>query len=380
MISLRKAYTGLIALGLVSLFGDIIYEGSRGVVPAFLRSLGASAFIVGVISGVGEAMNLALRLVSGSVADRTGAYWSLTLTGYTMILAIPLLAFAGRWEIAAVLILAERLGKAVRTPARDVILSECCREVGRGKAFGIHEFLDQIGAVLGPVLVSALLLASSSYRLTFLALLVPFSIMLALLVRARRILGEVRRTGRAEGRFSSRDFGLYTASVGLNTLALIPAALILYQASGEMSAWAVALIYAFIQLVDAPTALLAGHLYDRLGQRILIIPFVLSIFPAPLTVLGGTAQLLSAAAVFGVVLGMQESVYRAFVADLVPIEKRGRAYGIFNSVYGLAALGSGIIYGVLLQTGVSWPVVLGYSALLSAIGVALLPKGRMPAR
>ncbi|MEM2299683.1 MAG: MFS transporter [Candidatus Hadarchaeales archaeon] len=371
---MRKAYTALIALGLVSLLGDVVYEGSRGAVPAFLRGLGASAFVVGAISGVGEAFNLILRFVSGDVADRTGAYWSLTIIGYVLIVSIPLLAFTGRWEIAAILILTERLGKALRSPARDVILSECCKEIGRGKAFGIHEFLDQIGAVLGPVLISAVLLISNgNYRFAFSVMFIPFFAMLFFLARARRLLGEVeRRAEKKEEKFSSREFTMYVSAVGLNTLSLIPASLILYQISGEVGAWAVALVYALIQLVDAPSALLAGHVYDKIRQKMLIIPFVLSILPAPLTLLGGKINLIAAAIIFGFILGMQESVYRAFVADIVPLERRGRAYGIFNSVYGFSALGSGLIFGALLQAGAYWLAVFAYSLFLNVIGIVLL--------
>lgn len=373
---MKKIYTALIALGLVSLLGDVVYEGSRGAIPAFLRGLGASAFVVGALTGIGEALNLILRFVSGDLADRTGAYWSLTIIGYVLVASIPLLAFAGRWEIAAILILTERLGKALRTPARDVILSECCREIGRGKAFGIHEFLDQIGAISGPVLISVILLMSeNNYRLAFSAMFIPFFVMLFFLARARRILGEVEKKTEKKGEgFSSKEFAMYVSAVSLNTLSLIPSTLILYQISGEVGAWAVALVYALIQLVDAPSALLAGHVYDRVKQRILIVPFVMSILPAPLTLLGGKINLIAAAVFFGFILGMQESVYRAFVADIVPLEKRGRAYGVFNSVYGLSALGSGFIFGALLQTGVPWSAVFVYSLVLNALGIILLTR------
>lgn len=363
----------MIALGIVSLLGDVIYEGARGVIPAFLKGLGASALAVGVISGAGEAINLTVRLLSGGLADRTGAYWPMTIAGYAMIGALPLLALATGWEVAAILILTERLGKALRSPARDVILSECCREVGRGKAFGIHEFLDQIGAVAGPVILSLVILVSGSYRAAFALMLIPYFVMLAMLLRARRLLGEVKaRRKRREGEFSSSSFRAYVAAVCLNTLGLIPAALILYQISAEVGAWVVPLVYALIQLIDAPMALAAGHLYDRTGPKILVVAFVLSIAPAPLTFAGGMTLLLLAAVVFGFILGIQESIYRAFVADIVPVERRGRAYGEFYSATGVAALAGGALFGLLLTQGVGWPAVLVYSAAVNLTGLALL--------
>jgi MFS family permease len=373
VVDLRRVYTALIALGIVSLLGDVIYEGARGVIPAFLKGLGASALAVGVISGAGEAINLTVRLLSGGLADRTGAYWPMTIAGYAMIGALPLLALATGWEVAAILILTERLGKALRSPARDVILSECCREVGRGKAFGIHEFLDQIGAVAGPVILSLVILVSGSYRAAFALMLIPYFVMLAMLLRARRLLGEVKaRRKRREGEFSSSSFRAYVAAVCLNTLGLIPAALILYQISAEVGAWVVPLVYALIQLIDAPMALAAGHLYDRTGPKILVVAFVLSIAPAPLTFAGGMTLLLLAAVVFGFILGIQESIYRAFVADIVPVERRGRAYGEFYSATGVAALAGGALFGLLLTQGVGWPAVLVYSAAVNLTGLALL--------
>jgi MFS family permease len=373
VVDLRRVYTALIALGIVSLLGDVIYEGARGVIPAFLKGLGASALAVGVISGAGEAINLTVRLLSGGLADRTGAYWPMTIAGYAMIGALPLLALATGWEVAAILILTERLGKALRSPARDVILSECCREVGRGKAFGIHEFLDQIGAVAGPVILSLVILVSGSYRAAFALMLIPYFVMLAMLLRAKRLLGEVKaRRKRREGEFSSSSFRAYVAAVCLNTLGLIPAALILYQISAEVGAWVVPLVYALIQLIDAPMALAAGHLYDRTGPKILVVAFVLSIAPAPLTFAGGMTLLLLAAVVFGFILGIQESIYRAFVADIVPVERRGRAYGEFYSATGVAALAGGALLGLLLTQGVGWPAVLVYSAAVNLTGLALL--------
>lgn len=148
----------IVLLGVVSLFADATYEGARSINGPYLALLGASATTVGFVAGLGELIGYSLRLVSGYMSDRIGRYWAITLFGYTLnMLAVPALALAGRWEIAAMLMIAERIGKAIRTPARDAMLSHATREIGRGKGFGLHEALDQIGAVLGPLTVAGVL-------------------------------------------------------------------------------------------------------------------------------------------------------------------------------------------------------------------------------
>jgi len=173
--SLSLAYKAIILFGIVSLLGDVIYEGCRGLVPDYLKFLGATAFIVGVIGGLGEFIGYSVRLVSGFLADTMKSYWLFIFLGYGLLASIPLLGFSSTWQVAAVFVLLERLGKALRTPSRDIILSVIGKEVGTGKTFGIHELLDQIGAIVGPAIVAVSMLTSSNdYRLTFLILLLPY--------------------------------------------------------------------------------------------------------------------------------------------------------------------------------------------------------------
>ncbi|MGH3337677.1 MAG: MFS transporter, partial [Propionibacteriaceae bacterium] len=149
----------------MSLAADMVYEGARSVTGPLLASLGASAVLVGLVSGAGEAMALLLRVVFGSWADRSGRYWTLTFVGYALTaicvpaLAItPFLAGAGL-AVACILILGERFGKAVRSPAKTALLARAAADVGLGRGFGVHKALDQIGAVAGPVLVAAVIAA-----------------------------------------------------------------------------------------------------------------------------------------------------------------------------------------------------------------------------
>jgi Major Facilitator Superfamily len=182
----RSAVRFVVLIGVVSLFADMTYEGARSIAGPFLAILGANGTIVGVVAGLGELIGYALRLLSGHLSDRTGRYWAITIWGYAVnMLAVPLLALAGRWDVAAVLLITERVGKAMRTPPRDVMLSYASSQLGRGWAFGVHEALDQIGAVVGPVVVAGVLMRLGRYDLGFAVLLVPALVALGILACAR---------------------------------------------------------------------------------------------------------------------------------------------------------------------------------------------------
>jgi MFS-type transporter involved in bile tolerance (Atg22 family) len=169
-----QALKFVILLGVVSLFADMTYEGARSAVGPFLGMLGASALVVGLVSGGGELVGYTLRLWSGRLADRTRQYWVITFVGYAVnLLAVPLLAFAGNWQMAALLVVLERAGKALRTPARDAMLSYATKSTGRGWGFGLHEALDQIGATVGPLVLTVVIAQSGDYRRGFLTLIIP---------------------------------------------------------------------------------------------------------------------------------------------------------------------------------------------------------------
>ncbi|MEW6592120.1 MAG: MFS transporter [Candidatus Hadarchaeota archaeon] len=380
-ISRRAAYAAIISLGIVSLLGDIVYEGARGLTPDYLNFLGASATVLGIVTGLGEFIGYGLRLLSGIFADRTRAYWAFTFIGYGLIVAIPLLAFAGSWQIVAIFILSERLGKALRSPARDVILSVASHGVGTGKAFGIHEFLDQLGAVLGPIILFAIMfLTAGNYSIAFAFLTIPFILMLFFLVKAYRSIGNISIDGKHgdKARLES-NFSMYIGAVALNTLGLVPVAILLFRVSGIAQplgqAWLVPLVYAFVQLVDAPSALVSGHAYDKTRGKVLLLPFAISIFPTMLVMLSNNlAVLLLAAAILGLIEGMRESIYRAAVADMTPLVSRGKAYGIFHTVYAVCILFSSIIFGVFLDLGVAIPFVLAYILVTQVFAIMLLSK------
>jgi len=356
--SSKNAYLGIVLLGIVSLMGDVVYEGSRGIVPDYLKFLGASALIVGLVGGLGDFLGYAMRLVTVFLADTTRAYWLFISIGYGLIISIPLLGLSTGLEIAIILVLLERLGKAFRSPSRDTVLSVMSKDVGAGKAFGLHELLDQVGAVIGPLTVAVLMLSSNnSYKYTFSFLLLPFLMLLTALIYIYKRIGsktiiETQKT--EERRKLEKPFYIYTLAVLINTVGLIPFTLILYKASEILQPtqqqWIVPLIYLLIQGVDASVALVAGYAYDKFGIKVLTVPFLLSLFPPLLTISDVTLSTLIAASIFfGLVLGMQESIYRAAVSELTPITSRGTAYGIFNTAYGIGFLISGAVYGLLID-------------------------------
>ncbi|MEM3696614.1 MAG: MFS transporter [Candidatus Bathyarchaeia archaeon] len=382
--SARSIYTSILFLGIVSLLGDVIYEGSRGLVPAYLAFLGASAFIIVFVGRFGEFLGYALRLVSGALADITKAYWAFIFLGYGLIVAVPLLGFTSLWWIAIILVLLERIGKAIRSPARDAVLSIVSKGVGAGKAFGIHELLDQIGAILGPLVVAALMFYSgNNYSQTFGFLLVPFLMLMAFLVftYGKVGLGEPTEVGKRQekGNRLGKAFYIYTSAVLLNTLGLIPYELILLKASAILQPanqqWIVPLIYMLIQGIDAPTALFAGYSYDKYKIKVLALPFILSIFPTLFAMINADlTALITAALFFGLVLGMQESVYRAAVSQLTPVSSRGTAYGLFNVAYGVGELISGGIFGLFLYLKISFLFVAFYAVITQIFATVLLLK------
>jgi len=384
----KSAYANIILLGFVSLMGDAVYEGSRGLVPDYLKFLGASAIIVGLFGGLGEFLGHALRLVSGVLADTTRAHWLFIFLGYGLIASIPLLGLARIWEIAIILVLLERLGKAFRSPARDTVLSVLSKDVGAGKAFGIHELLDQTGAVAGPLIAATLMFYSSNnYQQTFSFLLLPFLMLLVVLFYAYRKIGsEVitePKTAGTKGKALGRSFYTYTFAVTLNTIGLIPVALILYKASvilqPEQLQWMVPIIYLLIQGVDASVALFSGYAYDKFGVKVLTLPFIISLFPPVFTMTyTGLLPLIIASAFFGIVLGMQESIYRAAVSEFTPISSRGTAYGIFNTAYGVGLLISGGIYGLLIDFKVPFTITLLIIILTQTTAIAALLETHQP--
>lgn len=379
--SKREAYVAIMLMGIVSMLGDIVYESGRGIAPDYLYFLGASAFLVGLTSGVGELVGYGARLISGPLADRSRAYWLFIFSGYGLILSIPLMGLTRSVWLVMVFVIAERLGKALRSPSRDAVVSVVSKGMGSGKAFGLHEFIDQIGAVAGPAFLGFMMMWTGNNFGLSLQSLFPFYLLMMLVLYAvyRRIGGtveEVRKQSTATDEKLTKGFWIYSGSVLLNTIGLMPIALILYNGARilefEGQLWLVPFLYVIVQLIDAPMALVSGYFYDKFGLKFLTLPFILSVLPLAFQSLIGLPGIVLACISYGLVLGMQESVYRAAVADIVPLGRRGSAYGFFNVMLGAGTFLSGVIFGYTIDASISQPLMLSFVIVLQFSAVVLL--------
>ncbi|WP_051755617.1 MFS transporter [Nocardia sp. NRRL WC-3656] len=367
------AWGFVVRFGIVSLLADFVYEGARSITGPLLGSLGASGFVVGVVTGVGEAAALVLRLVSGPLTDRTRRFWAWTISGYVLtVVSVPLLGLAGVLWVAAALVIAERVGKAVRSPAKDTLLSHATTVTGRGRGFAVHEALDQVGAVAGPLTVAAVLAATGddfTPALTMLA--IPGAATLLLLVRIRiRVPDPARYEPAAAAPRPGisrvplpRRFWLYclftaVSMLGATTYGVLSLHMV---AAGVFTAATVPVVYAAAMGADAVAALASGWLYDRVGAKtLLVLPVSTALVPV-FGFAGGMGAVLAGALLWGATVGVQESTLRAVVADLVPADRRATAYGIYAAVLGAATAAGGAITGFLSDTS--------YSALIATVVV-----------
>lgn len=368
----KEAFQFIILLGVVSLFGDITYEGARGITGPYLNLLGAGAIAIGLVAGLGEFVGYALRLISGYLADRTEGYWSLTILGYGLILSIPILAFVENWQLAAMLIILERMGKAIRSPARDAILSHATKLVGRGLGFGIHEALDQVGAIIGPLIFSAVFLLKGGYRDGFNILWLPALLTLAILLVAKMKAPMPTRfeiQGKTDEDTLSKTFWLYSFFI-LLSVAGFPSFLLIsyhFKAQAVISDIQIPIFYAIAMGVDALAALIIGKTYDKVGLKSLITIPLFTIFIPIFSFSHSYIYGLVGIILWGVVMGIHETIMRAAIADLTPIKRRGIAYGIFNATYGIAWLLGAPIMGLLYDFGISY--LIGFVALLESISI-----------
>jgi MFS family permease len=320
----------IVLLGVVSLFADMTYEGARGVTGPYLGALGASAAIVGFVAGLGEFLGYGLRLASGYLSDRTGFYWPITILGYGVnLVAVPLLALTGRWELAVLLIVAERAGKAIRTPARDAMLSHAGSQTGLGFAFGLHGALDQTGAILGPMIVSVSLYLKGGYQNGFAILAIPAVLAMLVLFAARHFYPHPRDLELTLPDLTAghlpRRYWVYVAAAALIAAGYADFPLIAYHfgKTGMIAPVFIPLLYSLAMAAEASSALLLGRLFDRNGMRVMIFATLASSLSAPLAFLGSPAAAAAGMVLWGIGMGAQASVMRAAIAKLAPAFQRG---------------------------------------------------------
>ncbi|MCX8094324.1 MAG: MFS transporter, partial [Candidatus Goldbacteria bacterium] len=352
----KKALQLIFFFGLVSLFGDIVYEGARAVNGPYLQTLAVNAAVVGLVVGIGEFAGYALRLLTGYFADKTKAYWVFTFIGYGLIISIPMLSLTGVWQIAAVLMVAERLGKGIRAPAKDTIVSSAAKRIGTGKGFAIQEVLDQFGAFLGPLIFAAYFALTGvgvknaqDYRNAYALLWFPFLLVMIFVIIAylkvpdSSKLEPVKKEGEPDKITSL--FWIYNIFSFITALGLLNFALMGYhfKAKGIVSDAMIPIFYTVAMAIDGLAAYIMGTFYDKLKEKkqnntggliILIILPVLSILIPFFVFSNNFIMAFIASLLLGVVMGAQETIMKAAIADITPIKKRGTGYGIFNFSFG----------------------------------------------
>jgi MFS family permease len=375
----RSALAFIVAFGVVSLFADMAYEGMRAITGPFLGLLGASATIVGIVAGTGELAGYLLRLVSGNLAQRSGAYWPITVAGYAIqMAAVPVLAIAGSWQVAALLIVLERTGKAVRNPAANTMMSHAGEEIGQGWAFGLHEALDQFGALAGPLIAALVLAHHGAYRDAFLWLGIPALVTIVLvLIVALRFPAAARIPAAPEknGRHSlSGAFWLYAAACALIAFGFADYPLIAFH-FGRMHTVSAALVpvfYAGAMGTSGAASLFFGRWFDSRGLWVMIPGLLTGALVAPLVFLGGFAPALIGTLLWGTALGVQGSVMSAAVAHMVPPHGRARAFGIFTAIFGVAWFLGSVALGALYDVSRISLVVVSVLPQLAALVPLLL--------
>lgn len=378
-----KALRFVLLIGVVSFFADFTYEGSRSIVGPYLAHLGATATVVGISAGFGELLGYALRLVSGRLSDRTGEYWPITLIGYFIqMTSVPLLALTGSWQFAVGLIVAERIGKAIRNPPRDVMLSHAAKEMGYGWGFGVHEALDQFGALCGPLAIALMLALRHEYHFAFAVLLIPALMTLSLLLVARFLYPRPQELEAhppdLKARGLPRAFWVYLAGAALVAAGSADFSLMAYhfeKVALVPGTW-VPIFYAIAMGVSGTGSLIFGRLFDRAGISILVPLTLITALSAPLVFLGGFWAALVGSALWGLGMGVHESIVPAAVALMVPAQRRASAYGLFTAGYGVSWFLGSALMGILYDR--SLPALIAFSVVAELLAIPLILLVRKP--
>ncbi len=384
----RNAIIFIVLIGFVSLFADMTYEGGRSIAGPFLGSLGASAVIVSSVAGFGEFLGYGVRYFSGRAADRSGRYWPLLLSGYVInLLSVPLLALAWSWPVAAVLLVTERFGRAIRAPIRGAMLSHAASRTGAGWGFGLHTALDQTGGLSGPLLVALLLAAGAGFHRSFAVLLLPALVALLLLWLAQRTYPDPRKLElrvpaadpRAWAGFGSK-FRLLTVAASLMAAGFADFALIGFhfaRAHTVPLSWIPA-VYAAGMAAEGVAALLLGWVFDRMGPRAITAGIILATLAVPLVFFGGAGWAVAGVVLWGVGMATQDTLFQAMLGEFITPTRRATAYGLFDAIRGTAWLLGSITLGLLYGAGLLWLVAA--SVLLQAAAIPVFLRAALTPR
>ncbi len=378
----KLALNFVLTMGVVSLFADMTYEGMRGIAGQFLLTLGASATVVGFVAGFGELAGYGLRSIFGYLADKSHKYWAFIFIGFAIqLLAVPALALAGNWPLAATLMIAERTGRAIRRPSVQAMLSHAGSQIGTGWAFGLHEALDQTGATCGPLITALVLYLHGGYHRAFAVLLITALLSLGTLVVARIFYPrphelEERSPVVLKAKGFSKSYWLYAAAgmcvaAGFADFSLIA---FHFQRTNVVAQGLIPVFYSVAMVTGAITPPIFGKLLDTTGAAIVLVAFFLGALFAPCVFLGGFAFALVGMVLWGLGMGAQDSLLKAVLADAIPRDKRSTAYGVFDTVFGIAWFIGSAAMGLLYDKSIPAVVVFSLMLQLAALPIFVWAK------
>jgi len=377
----KSAIRVIICFGIVSFFADMTYEGAHSILGPFLEGLNASAFQVGFVAGLGEMLAASLRFFSGRWVDRTRAYWTIAFIGYGMnLIVVPALAFAGNWQAAALLVVAERTGKGIRGPARDVLLSEATQHVGHGWGFGLHAAMDQAGALIGPLIMAASVARSHQFNSAFLVLAIPALGALIALGAARALDPWHARVAKpVSTTVLPSVFWIYIVAAGVIALGFVDFPLLAYhfQKTKLFEAPMIPLLFAMAMGINGIVALVFGRLFDRFGLTVLVVGLAASALALPLGFLGGPMAAIGAVVLWAVGMGAQDATLRAGISQVVSMNKRGSAFGAFNALYGVMWFVGSLVMGKLYDSNLLVALV-GFGSIAQLVAAVMFLRLRGP--
>jgi predicted MFS family arabinose efflux permease len=376
----KAALQFVLLVGIVNLFADLTYEGGRGIAGEFLEALGATATVVGFVAGFGELLGYGLRSVSGYFADRTARYWLVAFVGYAInMLAVPALALAGNWPVAAALIVAERTGRAIRKPAVDSMLSHAGESIGAGWVFGLNEALDQAGATIGPLVVALVLYLHGTYQHAFAVLLGSALLCLGTLVVARIFHPRPHELEtKPEPGFEERAFPgaywIYLAAGALIAAGFADFSLIAFhfEKANVLSESTVPVFYSVAMATGALSSLIFGRAYDRVGTPIMVLVFFLGALFAPFVFFGAPGLALLGMVLWGIGMGGQDSLLKAALTRIIPAHKRSTGFGVFDTGFGVAWFLGSASMGFLYDRSIMAVVLFSVISQLAALPVVFV--------
>jgi len=376
----RSALHFVIIIGIANFFADFTYEGARGIVGPFLGSLGASAAVVGFVAGLGELMGYGLRSVSGYFADKSHKHWVFAFLGYTInMLAVPALALTRQWPLAATLVISERVGRGIRKPTAEAMLSYAGRSIGAGWVFGLNEALDQAGATIGPLLMALVLYLNGGYRTGFGVLLIPALLCLATLVLARLLHPRPHELEKGAGHALAttnltQTYWIYLVGGGLLAAGFADFALIgfHFQKANVTPGNLIPVFYAVAMAASALASIPLGQLFDKLGPNVSLFAFLISAAAAPFIFLGTSIFALVGMIFWGIGMSAQGSLFQAMLTGVIPPQKRSTAFGLFDTGYGIAWFLGSVAMGLLYDKSILAVVLVSVILQLAAIPIIFI--------